>query len=172
MSGALDSTKELLHVELWDILDRYGHSTGRVMVRGDEIQPGDYHLVVHIWIRNERGEYLIQKRADTVEQWPGIWATTGGSVLAGENSLSGAIREVEEEMGLVLSRSALRLLLRHMRSTAIVDVWYAEVASEDGSGSSPGLEVSDIMWASKHQIRDMIGRGDFFPYDYFEILPR
>jgi hypothetical protein len=73
---------------------------------------------------------------------------------------------------LVLSRSALRLLLRQMRRTAFVDVWYAAVASEEASGSSSGPEVSEVMWASKRQIRDMTDRGDLLPYDYFEILPR
>jgi hypothetical protein len=27
------------------------------------------------------------------------------------------------------------------------------------------------MWVSKWQIKDMISRGEFFPYDYLEILP-
>jgi 8-oxo-dGTP diphosphatase len=158
-------------LELWDVLDGDGRRKGRVMVRGDEIQPGDYHLVVHVWIKNDRGEYLIQKRADTVEQWPGVWATTGGSVIAGEDSLSGAVREVKEELGLALDSSTLRRLMRHARRTALVDVWLAEVATEDTSGSYPGPEVSEIMWASKRQIKDMIDSGDFFPYDYLEILP-
>jgi len=141
------------------------------MVRGDEIQPGDYHSVVHVWIRNDKGEYMIQKRSDTVEQWPGIWAATGGSVIAGEDSLSGAVRELEEEMGLSLDRSTFRRLMRQTRKTAIVDVWCAEVASEDAPSPCPGPEVSEIMWVSKQQIEDMIARGEFFPYDYLEILP-
>jgi len=102
-------------LELWDVLDRDGYKKGRVMVRGDEIQPGDYHSVVHVWIRNDKGEYMIQKRSDTVEQWPGIWAATGGSVIAGEDSLSGAVRELEEEMGLSLDRSTFRRLMRQTK---------------------------------------------------------
>jgi len=50
--------------EVWDVLDASGRKTGRTMFRGDPIAPGDYHLVVHIWILNERMQYLIQKRAD------------------------------------------------------------------------------------------------------------
>lgn len=158
-------------MELWDVLDRDGHKKGRVMVRGDQIQPGDYHLVVHVWIKNDKGEYLIQKRSHTVEQWPGVWAATGGSVIVGEDSLSGAVREVEEEMGLALDRSIFRRLMRQTRRAAIVDVWCVEVASEGAPSPCPGPEVSDIMWVPKRQIKDMIARGIFFPYDYLEHLP-
>ena len=55
-------------MELWDILDEKGNKTGRTMVRGNRIKRGDYHLVVHIWAKNEKGEYLIQKRAKTRRQ--------------------------------------------------------------------------------------------------------
>ena len=50
--------------------------------------PGEYHLIVHVCLINERGEMLIQQRSDNVEKWPGMWdLTIGGHVLAGETGL-------------------------------------------------------------------------------------
>ena len=34
------------------------------MLRGERLKPGQYHLVVHIWIVDEAGRLLIQRRAD------------------------------------------------------------------------------------------------------------
>ena len=49
-------------IELWDILDENGNITGRLHERGKPMVEGDYHLVVHVWIMNHKGEFLISKR--------------------------------------------------------------------------------------------------------------
>ena len=78
--------------ELWDIYDSDRNPTGRVEPRGSLVI-GDYHLVVHIWLMNEKGEILVTQRAQN-KPWGLFWETTGGSVLAGETSLQAAVREV------------------------------------------------------------------------------
>ena len=156
--------------EVWDVLDASGRKTGRTMLRGEPIAPGDYHLVVHIWIRNEKKEYLIQKRAEHLDLFPGLWATTGGSVVAGEDSLSGAIRETREEVGLTLQKSWLSLLSRIVREGSIVDVWFAQVQSADLEQPVLNEEVSAIRWVSKDTIRQMIRSGEFHDYGYIDRL--
>ena len=84
--------------ELWDIYDSDRNPTGRVEPRG-RLVIGDYHLVVHIWLMNEKGEILVTQRAQN-NPWGLFWETTGGSVLAGETSLQAAVREVREEVGI------------------------------------------------------------------------
>lgn len=51
--------------ELWDVLDKNGEPTGKTVSRGFKgaFPKGKYHLVVHIWIKNSKGEFLIQKRS-------------------------------------------------------------------------------------------------------------
>ena len=58
-----------------------------------------YHLVVHVWIRNSKGEYLISQRSANRPTYPLMWECVGGSVVKGEDSLQGAIREAKEEVG-------------------------------------------------------------------------
>lgn len=48
--------------EFWDIYTANRVKTGRVMERGSLFKQGDYHLVVHICLFNDRGEMLIQQR--------------------------------------------------------------------------------------------------------------
>ena len=55
------------------------------------LSPGYYHLVVHVWIRNRKGEYLISQRSADRPMHPLKWECVGGSALKGEDSLSAAL---------------------------------------------------------------------------------
>lgn len=103
-------------MEIWDLYTKYREKTGKEHVRGKQIPDGYYHLVVHVWIRNRKGEYLISQRAANRPTFPLMWECIGGSVLKGESSIEGAIREVKEEVGtyirlpfLFLSGEGIRL---------------------------------------------------------------
>ena len=65
-------------MERWDLRDGEGNPTGETMERGEHLKPGQYHLVVHIWIIDGQGRLLIQKRAAHLKLMPDIWAATGG----------------------------------------------------------------------------------------------
>ncbi|MCR5376712.1 MAG: NUDIX domain-containing protein [Lachnospiraceae bacterium] len=49
-----------------------------------------YHLVVHIWIRNAAGQYLMTQRSANKKTFPLAWECVGGSVVKGEESLAEA----------------------------------------------------------------------------------
>lgn len=88
--------------ELWDVYDENRNLTGKTISRKNFLSGnGKYHLVVHIWIKNSNNEWLISKRTPN-KFCPLLWECTGGSVLAGESSIEGALREVKEELGISL----------------------------------------------------------------------
>ena len=90
-----------------DLYDAGSNPLGRTVRRGEPLAPGEYHLVVQVWVRNSRGEFLIQKRRLGLDEAPGLWAATAGWVAAGEDSLEGAVRELEEELGIRASPNEL-----------------------------------------------------------------
>ena len=57
-----------MNVEIWDLYDAQGEKTGKTMIRGEAIPVGFYHIGVHIWPMNDKGELLIQRRSIGV-QW-------------------------------------------------------------------------------------------------------
>ncbi len=66
--------------------------------------PGVYHKPVWIWIINNKGEILVQKRALTKKISPGKWDTpSAGHVVSGEAPIQGCVRETEEELGIKCS---------------------------------------------------------------------
>ncbi len=59
------------------------------------------HRVVHVLVFNGNGDLLLQKRSLNKDVAPGQWDTSvGGHVGVGEELLSSAMREMEEELGI------------------------------------------------------------------------
>lgn len=156
--------------ERLDVLDKNGNRTGRIVERGEGLGPGEFHRVVHVWIRNESGEYLIQKRSEKVQSFAGMWATTGGYIGSGEESQAAALRETHEEMGLKLRSSDLRKIDHCAEGHLIADVYVANVLLENVGSPELGPEVSATKWASREEIGTLMEQGAFFPYSYFDAL--
>ena len=87
--------------EYWDIYDKNRKLTGRVAERNVyQFKDGEYHIVIAAIIMNSKNEILMAKRAPTKLKEPLKWEFTGGGLHAGETSLQGILREVEEERGI------------------------------------------------------------------------
>ncbi len=70
--------------------------------------PGEYHPAMEAWIKNSRGEILIQQRSVECEILPGAWGLTTGRMIAGESTQQGCIREIREELGLCVTPSQIQ----------------------------------------------------------------
>lgn len=94
-----------------DVLNERGESTGRVSWRSEAHRMGLWHRCFHCWIAapGTAGPYLfVQRRAAGKDTWPNkLDVTVGGHLEAGESTLEGGLREVEEELGLTASINEL-----------------------------------------------------------------
>ena len=160
-------------MELWDIYDVDRRPKGYTHIRGEEMNPGDYHITVNVWIRNSKGEYLLTKRTPNKE-YGGYWECTGGSVISGDTSFECALKEVKEETGLVLAPENGKLIWTYNRDVLygmpdFCDVWFfkqdfdiSEVVFQEG-------ETCDAMWATPMKILEMEKSREFVPMiDYIE----
>ena len=149
-------------MERWDLYTENWKPTGRTHIRGEKIPEGCYHLVVHVWIRNSKGEYLISQRSASRPAFPLMWETVGGSVLAGEDSLTGAIREVNEEVGLDLTPASGRLLFTKIRKSYqdMVDVWLFQYDGEVSLSDATTDEVALSRWMTPAEIKDLFASGN------------
>ena len=158
--------------EVWDIYDRNRALTGRTILRGDPMTEDEYHLVVSVWIRNSMGEWLLSRRAQN-KSHPLKWEPVGGSVLAGEASLSGALREVQEELGIALEKETGRLYASFRRdkvcweNPGFLDIWYFEIDIAIDKIVLQEEETCGARWASEKEILRMIESGEFVPTSEF-----
>lgn len=156
--------------ELWDVYDGNRRLTGRTHRRGDPLAPGEYHLVVHVFVRRPTGEFLITQRAPT-KGFPLLWESTGGSAAAGEDSLTAALREVEEETGLcVPPENARRVMTLDRNGDCFVDIYLMthDFALSDVT-LQPGETVDARLVAPEEMMR-MWEEGTFVPHSYMREL--
>ncbi|MCL2199471.1 MAG: NUDIX domain-containing protein [Defluviitaleaceae bacterium] len=158
--------------ELCDIYNAHRKLTGRTRRRCEPLKAGEFRFVVLVWLLNSRGEFLITKRASN-KGYPNMWECTGGSVKAGDDSQTSALREVKEETGLTVKPENGELLLKRTfggHSGAHVDVWLfrqdfdlRDVVLQEG-------ETTDAKYATPNEIRQMLKAGEFVRTDYLEDL--
>lgn len=157
--------------EKWDIIDENGNLSGKTVLRGNvHLKPGEYHLVVHIWVISPDGKILIQRRSDTKKLMPGEWAATGGAAISGEDSFTAAQRELFEELGISSDRSTLNKALRLKRRNSLLDIWYIKSDVETSKLKLQESEVAEAKWVTAEELKCMVKNEEFHNYgnEYFE----
>ena len=146
-------------MELWDLYTADRVPTGDVVERGKPIPAGLFHIGVHAWIRNSEGKYLISQRSPTKDVLPLMWETVAGSIVSGERSLEGALREVKEEVGLdftpdeaVLVYSATGREVCGNKIQEILDVYLFEFDGDVDLAKATTDEVAQTKWLSYDEI--------------------
>ncbi|WP_226678085.1 GNAT family N-acetyltransferase [Mesobacillus jeotgali] len=158
-------------MELWNVYDQYRHMTDRIHKRGEDMKAGDYHLVVHVWIINDDGQFLIQRRQPWKIGFPNMWdCSAAGSAVLGDDSEQAAVREAKEELGIDLDIEKGERLFTVKFSQGFDDIWLVRqnVAIEDLHLQEE--EVAEAKWASEAEIREMVGTGEFIPFNYLDLL--
>ena len=88
-------------MELWDAYTADGELTDIVLVRGNPVPAGLYHMVCEVLVRHVDGTFLLMQRDFDKPTYPGKWeATAGGSALRSEDRFACVKRELREETGL------------------------------------------------------------------------
>lgn len=154
-------------MELWDLYTEDRKLTGKEHIRGEKLPENMYHLVVHVWIKNSKGQYLISQRSANRPTFPLMWECVGGSVLKGESSIDGAIREAKEEVGvellpdngkLIFSKN--RKIIDGKRFNDILDVWLFQYDGDATLNNATTDEVKQIVWMDKNQILDLFKQNE------------
>lgn len=97
-------------IEIWD---EGGKPTGETALKTEVHKRGWFHPTVHVWFYTRHKQVLLQKRAGNKDTFPGLWdVSVAGHILADETPMEGAMREVEEEIGLNILPENLEFLGR------------------------------------------------------------
>ncbi|MEP2281514.1 NUDIX domain-containing protein [Maribacter sp.] len=70
---------------------------------------GWFHQTVHIWFYTSDGKILMQQRGKDKDIYPLLWdVSVAGHIGAGEDIITSALREIQEEIGLKVFASDLK----------------------------------------------------------------
>ena len=135
-------------IELFDMYDVNRTPLGHTHPRGVPIKQGEYHIVVQVCVLDAKGRLLMTKRHPQKIDG-GMWEVTAGSALAGEDSVTGAMRELREETGLIAEKDQLQLLYTRTGHDFFLDSYIVRL-DQDGEDVSVSLqegETVDFIWA-------------------------
>ena len=92
-----------MSTELIDVLDENGIFTGEVLSRDEVHRRGLWHRCIAVAIINEKNEILLQQRSANKEKNAGMWdISVAGHISSGQDALSAAAREINEEVSVLL----------------------------------------------------------------------
>ena len=152
--------------EMWDIYDINRKKTGRLAERDVyEFKEGEFHIVVQAIIMNSKNELLISKRAAN-KGFGLMWEFNGGSVLAGETSLEGIIREVKEELGIEFTKKEaifFKEILGYKISPNFKDMWLFRKDIDIKDIAFPDRETIEAKWVSIDEFMEMFKNKEIVP---------
>ncbi len=98
--------------EIFDVVDDHDRVVGQASRR--EVHARRLkHRAVHVLVFNPRGELYLQKRAATKDSFPGCYdSSASGHLSCGEDYDACAVRELHEELGLVIRPAQLERLFQ------------------------------------------------------------
>jgi isopentenyldiphosphate isomerase len=95
--------------EYFDVVNERDEVIGRA-TRNEVHARGLLHRAVHVLVYNSKGQVFLQKRSMNKDRQPGLWdSSSSGHVDSGEDYDPCTVRELREELGLVVSEPPKRL---------------------------------------------------------------
>lgn len=155
--------------ELFDTFDIDGNFLGaKTKSFCHSENPNCFHKPVWIWIKNHKGEILVQKRAMTKKKSPGKWdMPSAGHVDAGETCLQGCVRETKEELGIDAKEEDFIFLKQFVNTKGweLVQVYllYSDLTEDEMTLQKE--EVECVKWLSYDDFIKLLYSDEFCNHD-------
>ena len=142
-------------MEFNDIYDENRNLTGRIHRRGSSWKPGEYGLVVCVWVYDGKGKLLLTRRAKG-KSFAGTWENSGGAAKAGETSREAIARELFEETGIRAEQEEFELLGSDRDAHIHYDFYCLQRQTPLNQIVLQPGETDGVQWASFADVHEMI----------------
>ena len=131
-----------------DIQDVYNEQKELVGIqkKRNEFADNEYSMSTFIWIVNKDGKLLVQLQSKQDDNKPGTYGITGGAVDAGETSLEASIRELNEELGVKISKEQLIYIASERRKKKFFEYYMLELNIDINDLVLKKDEVEKVEW--------------------------
>lgn len=145
--------------EILEIVDSEGKTLGTALRSEIHGNPSLVHKVVHVLVFNSAGALLLQRRSMNKDVAPGRWDTSvGGHVSPGEDLVTGAQREMEEELGVLPDK--LKFLYSYVHSNPYeTELVFTYSCIHNGPFSFNREEIDEVKFWNIEEIKNAMGKG-------------
>jgi len=152
-----------------DLVDIYNNKHEKMnYTKGrKELIDGEFRLSCFVWLINDNDELLIQQRLATAKKCPNMWETTSGGAIAGDDAITGTLRELEEELGIKANKEDLRFIGSYARINDFVEVFLLKTNIALDAIKIQEDEVQAVKWVSIPEFEKIIEDGNASDTGYF-----
>lgn len=155
-----------MNEEYFDLLDKNGNKLGKTKLRKEVHKDGDWHKAVHVWVINPQGELLLQKRCPFKDSYPNMLdISCAGHLSAGDDSTTGAIRELKEELNIDAMPNDLiylgtvkqqKVIEKDFINNEFNDIYVLRTNKTIGEMKFQEEEISEIFFVSYEKLKSMV----------------
>ena len=125
-------------------------------------------FVAEVYIFHQ-DKVLMFKRSKTKKKFPGFWSLPGGHIDEGEDPLTSAIREVQEETGVTITPKDIKLKVvamhHHLDREEMYIAFAFSVKLKQSSKISSGIEEGKAHWIEINKAKNL--ENVFEPVKYY-----
>ena len=147
-------------MEILDLYDDSGQKLKETINRGEKTEEGKNIMLSVAFIKNSKGEFLIQKTSKEKEN---RCSSTGGHVMHGETGLETIKRELEEELGISATEQDLKYIatFKYPKKNCIFNVYLLNIDIDLSKIKLQDAEVESVKYLSVEEINNIINKGNF-----------
>ncbi len=163
--------KELL--DTYDINNKFLGVKTREFCHGEN--PKCYHKAVYIWIRNKKGQILVQQKSLNKTHSPGKWdMPVAGHVKAGEPILDACVRETQEELGILIPKKdfVFKQQFLYEKGHQFCEIFVVNKNVDLKTITLQAEEVAQVKWLNFDEFANLLFSTNFanHPTEYRELV--
>jgi len=117
-------------MELLKVLDQNGQFTGEILDRNIVHEQGLWHGEVFVWVFNNKGDVLVQRRSANKKICPNKLSICAGHIESNNNSITTAKIELEEELGILKDTKDIFYLLTEKTEKKVSEKFINRIFSD------------------------------------------
>ncbi len=141
-------------MELFDVVDINRKALGYTKNSSMQLEENEYRVGSELWIFNNKKLLITQRSVNKF--YPYKWEVPGGGSITKESSMETLIREIKEEIGVIVNPNDCTFVDAVLHSHQFVDVYKTNKKIDLKDIKLQEDEVCDIKFVDKKEFLDMI----------------
>ena len=146
-------------MDLVEILNKQNEYTGSIKKR-NELVDGEYRNLIHLWIIDDEGKILIQRRSKEKKHYPNKWSITSGCVNNKETFVETCIREAKEELNIDIEVNNLEYYMSFKKKPTIAQIFVLRQNVDLEKIIVQKEEVSEVRLVTKNELIELINNNE------------